>query len=643
MAAAYSTFGNFLLLRRRSQDGLGTLWRAGEMERTGFKRIVWLRRFDQGGLDRASLIADVASANQIAQTLRATNVVRNALHGSEGGIPFVAWDYVPAQPLDQLLARVVEEEFPIAIDNALLIVEKLTAGLAAASAVDVQGEPLIHGFLVPQLVVVGNDGEAQVAGFGMSRGLRANLDRIAVRKLTASYLAPEVLAEGPSTRRSDVYSLGAILYQLLTGTALPAEVAARASALERPQLGFDEGPVPQDVATILHKALAQRPDDRYPSAAELKREMERLLYGGAYSPTTFNLALFMDRLYRSEIEEEDRELDRERALDVGPYYQTPKAEVPQPPPPVAVAQRPSRAWLYAAVGGAVVLLSVIGYLLISRPSSPPAVDQEAQKRMLQELVNTQVAQALKEKEDQLRKELEAEKARTEELRQQLDKQQRGAAGGARQVATEEGQRLQRELAAREAEQTRKEEELAKVRQQQQAELVKASGPGLAPASVPPVQPTTLAAAPAQVSMAPTLPVVTPTAAPVPAMAVPAVPTPVSNVPLANGFGTSVREGDLVDLTEVDVTPQTLVETKVTLPSALARTPLSGYVILNVLVNEKGGVDDVTVLREFSPPTPGVDKACIDAVKKNRYKPAMKDGKPVKTWMTVKMTFTPATR
>jgi TonB family protein len=642
MAAAYSTFGNFLLLRRRSQDGLGTLWRAGEMERTGFKRIVWLRRFDQGGLNRAALIAEAASANQLAQTLRATNVVRNAVHGSEGGVPYIAWDYAPAQPLDQLLARVVQEEFPVAIDNALLIVEKITAGLAAASAIEVQGEPLIHGFLVPQLVVVGNDGEALVAGFGMSRGLRANLDRIAVKKLTAPYLAPEVLEDGLASRRSDVYSLGAILYQLLTGAALPAEVAARASALERPQLAFDEGSVPEDVKAILHKALAVRPDDRYRSASEFKREMERLLYGGAYSPTTFNLALFMDRLYRAEIEEEDRELDRERALDVGPYYQTPKTEVPQPPPPVAVAEKPSRALLYAAVGGAVVLLSVIAYLLISRPSSPPMVDQEAQKRMLQELVNTQVAQALKEKEDQLRKELEAEKARTADLRQQLEKQRQGA-GGVRPGATEEQQRLQKELAAREAEQKRKEEELASVRQQQQAELVRASGPR--------IQPTVSAAAPPPVAVTATnpvathtaIPVATPTGAPIPAMAVPAVATPARNVPVEPGPETSVHEGDLVDAAEVDVPPQTLVETKVELPLALARTPLSGYVILDVLVNEKGGVDDVKMVHAFAPPAPAVDRACIEAVKKNRYKPAMKGGKAVKTWMTVRMVFTPATR
>lgn len=634
MADTYSSFGKFLLLKQRSQDGLGTLWRAGEMERDSFRRIVWLRRFDQVGLNRAALAAETAVANQVSQVLKATNVVRNSVCGSEDGVPYAAWDYVPAQPLDQLMARAASEQFPIAIDNALLIVEKLAAALAAAAAVELQGEALVHGFLVPHLVMVGNDGEAMVAGFGLARGLRANLDRVAVKRTAAPYLAPEVLGNAPATRRSDVYSLGAILFQLLSGQPLPADPAGRAAALEHPALAFDEGPVPADVLAILAKTLSPRPDDRFASAADFKRELEKLLYGGAYSPTTFNLALFMDRLYRNEIEQEDREVQRERALDVAAHYQPPKADEPEAPPPA-----PSRTGMLAAViGGAVVLLGVIGYLVLSRPSSPPPLDQDAQKKMLQELVNTQVARALKEKEDQLNQELQSEKAKTEELRQQLAAQKQGPA--AKQISPEQQQKLQRELAAREAEQKRKEDELAKLKQQQEAEAAKgrqqqaqaSAKLALQPTAVPTTMPAAVAAPPAAPTQAPAAPPQAPTAPPAAAPAAAAT----AEVPATTGLGSGVREGDLVDFTQVDVQPQNLVETKVTLPRTvmLARSPISGYVILRALVNEKGGVDQAQVLRGLQPPRPEIDKACIEAAKQNRYRPAMKDGKRVKTWITV---------
>lgn len=116
--------------------------------------------------------------------------------------------------------------------------------------------------------------------------------------------------------------------------------------------------------------------------------------------------------------------------------------------------------------------------------------------------------------------------------------------------------------------------------------------------------------------------------------------------MATGLGTGVAEGDLVDFTQVDAPPQVLTEARVVVPRAAAmpRASISGYVILQVLVNEKGGVDEVTVLRGFSPPRPGVDEACIEAVKQNRYKPAMKNEQRVKTWVTVtKQIIIPATR
>jgi protein TonB len=98
----------------------------------------------------------------------------------------------------------------------------------------------------------------------------------------------------------------------------------------------------------------------------------------------------------------------------------------------------------------------------------------------------------------------------------------------------------------------------------------------------------------------------------------------------------VSEGDLVDFSQVDVQPQILVEGKVTVPRTvnLGSTAVSGYVILSVLVNEKGSVDEVKVLRQFQPARPGVDDACVEAAKQNRYRPATKDGKKVKTWITV---------
>ena len=620
MATPYSTFGMFLLLKQKSQDGLGTLWRAGEMERGGFRRIAWLRCFDQAGLDRAAMEAELSLAGQLGQALKATNVVRGAALASEGGVPYLAWDYVPAQPLDQVLARVAQEQFPVAIDNALLITEKLASALAAALAVEVRGEPLVHGFLVPHLVMVGNDGEAYVSGFGLARGFLANLDRVAVREAAAPYLAPEVLASSQPSRRADVYSIGSVLYQLLTGRALPAEPAARPAALQQLQMAFEDNPVPDDVAAILRKALAPRPEDRYPSAADFKRDLEKLLYGGAYSPTTFNLALFMDRLYRHEIEEEDRELQRERGIDVTPYYRAPGAAGAEVAPPPT-----SRNVLYIALGSVAVLLAVVGYLLFGRAA--PQVDQAAQTRILQELVS----QEMTRREAELRQAYDRSREEIENLRKQLDTQQKVAGPGGKKLSAEEQKRLddaQRELAAREAEQRRREQELSKIREEraraQAAPVVVQSTALTVPTVAPKAQPAATEVPP------PAAPAVEPTEIPV------APPPPAAAAPAASaGLGVGVREGDYVPFSQLDVQPQELVTVRPELPRAavMARAG-KGIVILRAKVNEKGSVDGVDILRGFPSARLGVDEVCVAAVKQYRYRPGEKGGVKVKTEVTV---------
>jgi TonB family protein len=610
----YAHFDGYLLLKHRSEDALGALWRAGEVEGAGFKRIVWLRCFDGASVDRRACANELEAAASLAQLIRGVGLARNLMPSSAGGVPYLAWDYVPAQPLDLVLAQAAREQFPIAIDNALLIVEKLANALVAAAAMEFRGGAVVHGFLVPSLILLGNDGEAVVTGFGLARGLLVSLSRVDVRELAAPYLSPEVLASSAPGQRDDVYSLAAILYQLLCGHPLPVDPVARAAALANPQMSHGEGAVPDDVVALLRKGLSDRAGDRPATVAQFKRGLEELLYGGAYSPTTFNLALFMDRLYRSEIEQEDRELQRERVLDVRPLAAL--------APPQGVAGRPARraivqALVWIAFIAAAGLLVGSAWLYFKRPMAPAEGDRDAQRKILQEIVNTQVAEAIKEKEKQLRTELEAEKTRTDGLRTELERQQRARSRGQGASAAEQ-QRLQSELAAREAAQRRKEDDLAQLRQQKDARLAEAAG---RPADVP----TRSEPAPSAAST------VTGEAKESPAGVAPG-----GAAAQAAATGAAVAAGEPLEETAADMPPEVLVEEKITLPSLppWVRSTIKGYVIMRVLVNEKGGVDDVQVLRKFQTADLGVDEACVAAVRKYRFRPATKNGVPVRTWTMV---------
>lgn len=619
MSAAYSTFGNFLLLKLRSQDGLGTLWRAGEMERAGFKRIVWLRRFDNPSLERALLAAEAPHVNQVMPGFRATNVVRNSVCGTEGRTFYLAWDYQPAQPLDQVLGRVVEEQFPVPIDNALLIAEKLAAALTAGLAVHYRGEPMVHGFLLPHFVLVGNDGEAGVAGLALGRALLANLDRTGVRDLAAPYLAPEVLSSKTASPAGDVYSLGAILFHLLCGQPLPADPAARAAALVRPELALAEGTVPADILQVLRRALAETPAQRIATAADFKRELEKLLYGGAYSPTTFNLALFMDRLYRTRIEEEDREVQREKTLDVAPFLRPPRDEPSVTEPVVGARRSPSRVPLYAALGAVAVLLAVVGYLLLGRRSEAPVMDAAAQRQLVQQMVQEEVAR----KEAELLGELQKERDRLAEAERQLEETRKAVGGGRQRPSTEAQRQLeqqQRVVESLRQQQTQTQAELGSLRQQRSE----------------PTAPGAAAAGPAAAAAVPPAAIPTPPIGETPSPVVPTVVVPTQVPTVAAAAVPRTRAGDLVDIGSVDTRPVIISRVDPVYPPIATRQNLSGQVTLRALVTERGTVDKIEVTsstrRDFS-------DAAVAAVRRWRFKPAMKDGVPVKVWHQVQLSFT----
>jgi TonB family protein len=281
-----------------------------------------------------------------------------------------------------------------------------------------------------------------------------------------------------------------------------------------------------------------------------------------------------------------------------------------------------------------VLLVVVGYLLFGRASAPPALDQQAQQKLLGDLVQSEIAKQLEERERKLRDELEAQRTQNEALRKQIEQQQASARGGAQRLTSEEQQRLdqaQRDLAAREAAQRQKESELAKV--QAQRAQVAAAVPTAAPvvSTEVPIQAPVVARAAGGQPAAPAA-AVEPTSAPL--VATP-TPEPAIVEPPPVGLGAGVREGDYVEFAQVDIPPQELVTERPVLPRAAVVTRAGkGVVILSALVNEKGGVDSVEVLRGFPISRLGVDEACVDAIKRYRYRPATKGGVKVKTKLTV---------
>jgi TonB family protein len=645
MTQEYATFGSFILFKEIVADELGHLYRAGELDRTGVTRTTFLRVFDGPHVPVDDLNSRLETANRVAGVLHAANVASNALYLMEDGVPAVAWDYMPAQPLGAVFSTVRSEGFPVPVDNALLIMEKLALALSAGLAVEVDGASLVHGFLHPGLSVVSNDGEAVVVGFGMADQLAGLLDHPESAAHCAPYLAPEILMTRTSSKRGDVYSLGAVLFHLLTANPFPVEAEEREGLLDTAVLAYDGEPIPDDIKSLLSQAVAPRPEDRFSSAADFKKELDKLLYGGTYSPTTFNLALFMDRLFRSEIEAEEKQKVAESQIDVQPYLK------PEPEPveeEIVSAEMAARGggkglWIGLSVilaavviAAALVVPKLIGPLQQAATPTPTpeevAAQEQAEQQRLQAMIDAEVTRLMNAKEEEIRQELTNRQQEIELLQRQLREAETKSKTGTAPTAEDQrrAEDLRRQIAAAEEAKRQRETELEKERlaaaedARRKAELDRLAQEAKE-VEEEAEQPTpVLKIAEDQQAPEPTPAEQRPAAVPSPT-AVPVEPPPKETV--------TIVENMFVDPQNIDTRAELLKQHRAEFSTTAARSVRRGVVILQATVNASGRVEAVKILR-IDEKRYGIPEAVKAAAMKCVFKPATKNGIRVKTYASI---------
>jgi serine/threonine protein kinase len=213
---------------------------------------------------------------QAAARLNHPNLVQVFDTGSDDGVHYIVMEYVEAKTLADYLAgggRIMP-------DRAIELAESVCDALAVAHS---QG--VIHRDVKPANIMVTRDGHVKVTDFGIARvTTNETVEQTAAVLGTASYLSPEQAQGGAIDQRSDLYSLGCVLYEMLTGrppfTADSPVAVASKHVLQEPvppsRLNRDVSP---ELDAIVMRALAKNPDDRYQDAEEMKEDLERARRG----------------------------------------------------------------------------------------------------------------------------------------------------------------------------------------------------------------------------------------------------------------------------------------------------------------------------------------------------------------------------
>jgi serine/threonine protein kinase/tetratricopeptide (TPR) repeat protein len=320
-------FGKYQLIARLAHGRMGDVYKAKSHGVEGFERILVIKTIQTGLAAIPGFVDIVVEEAQKAVALSHSNVAQVLDLGreEEGNRVYIATEFVNG--LDLVRARTIAQRAQTTwpIELTIFIGSEIAQGLDHAHRrKDFNFNPLnlLHRDLTPQNILIGQDGAVKITDFGVSRAMElAPPVNDQERRRRALYSAPELFRGEPHSPRSDLFSLGLILYELLSGRhpyVFPGESAddtiARAMAAQIPPL-TNLPSIPRQLAQLVDAMLINDPNGRTPSAGQVYEELVGYIFGNNLSADARLLGLLIQELRKEEVRLFPDSVSREVGLD----------------------------------------------------------------------------------------------------------------------------------------------------------------------------------------------------------------------------------------------------------------------------------------------------------------------------------------
>lgn len=280
MPGPFSRLGPYRLLAPLGSGGMGQVFLAELDREEGFRKRLAVKCMRPELAREPAFREQFAREARLAAALNHPHVVQMLDYGRDGERAYLAMELVDGLDLARLLAarRGLPQGFVLAVGLGCL---------RALTYAHAQEPPVVHGDLGPGNILLGRQGEVKLGDFGLARLAGPQPGAGGVRGKPA-YLAPEVALGGLPGPASDQFGLGAVLYELLSGRppwappgpasegAGPEACLARARRVELTPVSQAAPDAHPGLAAIVQRALAARPEDRWPSASDMLEALERL-------------------------------------------------------------------------------------------------------------------------------------------------------------------------------------------------------------------------------------------------------------------------------------------------------------------------------------------------------------------------------
>jgi serine/threonine protein kinase len=308
------SFGKYQLLKKLATGGMAEVWLARQAGIEGFHKNVVVKRILPHLAEDREFVEMFRNEALIAARFNHPNIAQIYEFGEANGSYYIAMEFIHGEDLGRVMRKAWGAQQWIARPLALRIVAAACEGLHYAhTRTDDQGRPLrvVHRDISPQNILISFDGSVKLVDFGIAKAAdQATLTKSGAIKGKFAYMAPEQAAGKPLDARADIFAIGLVLYELLTGvrplkreSELGTLQAALECKIEPPSMVAD---VPPELDPVVMQALTKAADDRYRDARQFQVALEDVLVNQRWVASSVQISELMETLFADRLQEESK-------------------------------------------------------------------------------------------------------------------------------------------------------------------------------------------------------------------------------------------------------------------------------------------------------------------------------------------------
>jgi serine/threonine protein kinase/ABC-type transport system substrate-binding protein len=359
--------GRYTLIRPIGRGGMAEIWKAKATGPSGFVKFFALKMILPDLSEDRVFVPMFVDEAKLEASLSHPNLIQVFDFGeADDDQLFLAMEYVQGGNVDRLLSRLHKAGEPLPTELAIYIAREVARGLGYAhTKTDANGAPLgiVHRDVSPQNILVSTTGDVKLGDFGIAKAASV-IPRTAAGHVRGklAYMSPEHIGARKLDGRSDLFSLGVVLYEMCTGARLfggksGEEISEQVKKFD-PMADLDLSRVPDKVSDLLVVLLQQEPADRYADAQQLEVDLGKRLGVAGIAKAQKDLGALVTRMFEKELAADARD-ERDEPGDSAPVDRNAETVVtPKQRSPIETPRTKKR--LAIAAGAAAIVAGAAG-------------------------------------------------------------------------------------------------------------------------------------------------------------------------------------------------------------------------------------------------------------------------------------------